>query len=105
MLNSFLRSTQVLFGAELKPRGYYLEHAFYLDHVIFTNMSHVYYLDQYIFTRGDLFPNLGNEFVSAKKICQTAQSLEFFLSNFQYGLFTFGTITQSGMHESKSKAT
>ena len=36
----------LLFSAELKPRGYYLEHVFYLDHVIFTNMSHVYYLDQ-----------------------------------------------------------
>ena len=35
-----------LFGAELKPRGHYLEHVFYLDHVILTNMSHVYYLDQ-----------------------------------------------------------
>ena len=34
------------FSSELKPRGYYLEHVFYLDHVIFTNMSHVYYLDQ-----------------------------------------------------------
>merc|ERR1712242_445238 len=39
----------VLFSAELKPRGYYLEHVFYLDHVIFTNMSRVFYLDQYIF--------------------------------------------------------
>ena len=36
----------LLFSAELKPRGYYLEHVFYLDHVIFTDMSHVYYLDQ-----------------------------------------------------------
>ena len=36
----------ILFRAELKPRGYYLEHVFYLEHVIFTNMSHVYYLDQ-----------------------------------------------------------
>ena len=36
----------LLFSAELKPRCYYLEHVFYLDHVIFTNMSHVYYLDQ-----------------------------------------------------------
>ena len=39
----------VLFSAELKPRGYYLEHAFDLDCVIFSNISHVYYLDQYIF--------------------------------------------------------
>ena len=35
----------LLFSAELKPCGYYLEHVFNLDHVIFTNMSHVYYLD------------------------------------------------------------
>ena len=35
--------SRVLFRAELKPRGYYLEHVFYLDHVIFTNMTHVYY--------------------------------------------------------------
>ena len=35
----------LLSGAELKPRGYYLEHVFYLD-VIFINMSHVVYLDQ-----------------------------------------------------------
>ena len=45
-----LRSGHVLFSAELKPRGYYLELVFYLDHVIFSNMSHVYYLDQNIFT-------------------------------------------------------
>ena len=36
----------VLFGAELKPRGYYLEHVFYLDCAFPTNMSHEYYLDQ-----------------------------------------------------------
>ena len=36
----------LLFSAELKPRGYYLEHVFYLDHVIFTKTNHVYYLDQ-----------------------------------------------------------
>ena len=45
-LGSEVVFTQVLFRAELKPRGYYLEHAFYLEHVIFTIMSHVYYLDQ-----------------------------------------------------------
>ena len=42
----FTEIPHVLFRAELKPRGYYLEHVFYLEHVIFTNMSHVYYLDQ-----------------------------------------------------------
>ena len=36
----------LLFSAELKPSDYYLEHVFYLDHGIFTNMSHVYCLDQ-----------------------------------------------------------
>ena len=36
----------LLISAEMNPRGYYLEDVFYLDHVIFTNMSHVYYLDQ-----------------------------------------------------------
>ena len=39
----------VLLSTELKPRGDYLEHVFYLDHVIFTNMSHVYYMDKKIF--------------------------------------------------------
>ena len=34
----------VLFSAELKPRGYYLEHVLYLDLVIFTYIRHVYYL-------------------------------------------------------------
>ena len=43
------QAVPLLFSAELKPRGYYFEHVFYLDHVIFTNMSHVYYLDQLIF--------------------------------------------------------
>ena len=37
---------KLLFGAELKPRGYYLEHVFYLDCAFPTNMSHEYYLDQ-----------------------------------------------------------
>ena len=39
----------LLFSAELKPSGHYLEHVFNLDHAIFTNMSHVYNLDQEIF--------------------------------------------------------
>ena len=43
---TFYTFFDLLFRAELKPRGYYLEHVFYLDHVILTNMSHVYYLDQ-----------------------------------------------------------
>ena len=30
----------LIFGTELKPRGYYLEHVFYMDHD-FTNMTHV----------------------------------------------------------------
>ena len=34
----------VLLSTELKPRGDYLEHVFYLDHVNFTDMSHVYYV-------------------------------------------------------------
>ena len=29
----------LLFSAKLKPRGYYLEHAFYMDHANFTNMT------------------------------------------------------------------
>ena len=41
----------------------------------------------------------------AKKMRQMAHTLEFFISNFQYCLFTFGTISQRGMHESKSQAT
>ena len=49
MFNNFAPGEHLLFSAELKPRGYYLEHFFYLDHVIFTNMSHVYYLDQSFF--------------------------------------------------------
>ena len=56
-------------------------------------------------TRGGMFPDLGNYFVAAKNIRQMAQTLEFFVSYFQYCLFTFGTITQRGMHESKSQAT
>ena len=69
--NKYLSTCKpLLFSAELKPRGYYLDHiiftkgntylsackplffsaelkprGYYLDHVIFTNMSHVYYLD------------------------------------------------------------
>ena len=39
----------VLFLAELKPCDYCLEHVFYLDFAIFSNMSHVHYLDQWIF--------------------------------------------------------
>ena len=42
----YVCSKILLFRAELKLRGYYLEHDFYLDRVIFTNMSHVYYLNQ-----------------------------------------------------------
>ena len=45
----YVCSKILLFRAELKLRGYYLEHDFYLDRVIFTNMSHVYYLDQQFF--------------------------------------------------------
>ena len=45
-INIFSRGASLIFSAELKPPGNYLEHGFYLDHVIFTNMSHVYYLDQ-----------------------------------------------------------
>ena len=41
LLHSFEFCFILLFSAELKPRGHYLEHVFYLDHVIFTNMSQV----------------------------------------------------------------
>ena len=40
------KALHTLFSAELKPRGYYLEHIFKLDHVILTNLRHVYLLDQ-----------------------------------------------------------
>ena len=51
--------------------------------------------------RGGMFPDLGNYFVAAKNIRQMAQTLEFFVSYFQFCLFMFGTISQRGMHAIK----
>ena len=98
----------VLFSAELKPRGYYLELVFYLDHVIFSNMSHVYYLDQNIFSSRPLavlrtfsflvifrlqnfysfqdfqsFQNFQNSFQSVKNV-QSLQNFQNFFLRFIY---------------------
>ena len=50
-----------------------------------------------------LISRLG-KFCLSQKMRQMAHSLEFFLSNLQYCLFMFGTISQRGMHESKKHA-
>ena len=53
-------------------------------------------------TRGGTFPDLGNQLKTKPKILSNGTELSIlFFFNVQYGLFTFGTISLRGIHESK----